>query len=71
MQCFCKEEKKQGYQKSQEYLYTDKEGIDHQIPICRDFFNDLLISKVLGQSIVLNVVIINILLKYSIIYMVK
>ena len=41
------------------------------MPICRDMFIDLLLAKVLGQSIAFIVVGINVILKFTIIYLVK
>ena len=71
MQCFCKMEKAQGHWSSEVYSYTDvKSGEEFSEPLCRNFFIDLLIAKIFGQSISFIVIAINVILKYTIMYMV-
>jgi hypothetical protein len=71
MQCFCKKERKLGHSSSEVYTYTDREGAEHAESICHDFFVDLYLSKVFGQSIAFIVVGINVILKFTVMYLVK
>lgn len=71
MQCFCKKERKLGHHRSEVYTYTDKEGTEYSESICSDFFVDLYLSKVFGQSIAFIVVGINVILKFTVMYLVK
>ena len=71
MQCFCKAEKAGGHSSSEYYSHVDvKSGETFDEPICRNFFIDLIIAKVFGQSISFIVIAINVILKYTIMYMV-
>jgi hypothetical protein len=71
MQCFCKAEKADGHSSSEVYSFTDvKSSETFSEPICRNFFIDMLIAKVFGQSISIVVILINVILKYTIMYMV-
>lgn len=67
MQCFCKQEKKEGQSDSEEYTLTDKKGNDvFTAPICEEYFINIKKSKILGQSIAFIVVFINIILKLTV-----
>ena len=71
MQCFCKSEKAEGHSSSEVYSSTDiKSGETFSEPICRNFFIDMLLAKIFGQSISFIVIAINVILKYTIMYMV-
>lgn len=71
MQCFCKSEKANGHSSSEVYSVTiPKTGEAVSEPICRNFFIDMLIAKIFGQSISFIVIGINVILKYSIMYLV-
>lgn len=71
MQCFCKSEKADGHSSSEVYSSTDvKTGETFSEPICRNFFIDMLIAKIFGQSISFIVIAINVILKYTIMYLV-
>ena len=49
MQCFCKSEKTEGQSSSNYYSLTDlKTGDTFSMPICRNFFIDMLIAKIFG-----------------------
>ena len=49
MQCFCKSEKAEGQSSSEYYSLTDlKTGDTFSMPICRNFFIDMLIAKIFG-----------------------
>ena len=71
MQCFCKSEQASGHYSSEVYSLTDyKTGESFSKPICRNFFIDMLVAKIFGQSISFIVIGINVILKYTIMYLV-
>lgn len=71
MQCFCKSEQASGHYSSEVYSLTSaKTGEEFSKPICRNFFIDMLIAKIFGQSISFIVIGINVILKYTIMYLV-
>lgn len=65
LQCFCKVQKvKFGAWKTQVYEMYDKDGeTTFSEPVCWEIFKDLMISKVLGGSIAIIIVSVNIILK--------
>ena len=58
-----------GEKSSKIYTLTEK-GTTTEIPLCKEFFKDMLIAKIFGQSISFIVIAINIILKFTILYMV-
>ena len=60
-----------GYSSSKVYTYKDEKSNEtFSEPICRNFFMDMLQALMFGQSISFVIICINVILKYSIIYMV-
>lgn len=54
-------------------VYTLTNNNDEEVfsgPICSQYFTDILVSKILGQSVAFIVVFMNIILKFTIMYMV-
>jgi len=70
MQCFCKRERKNGHSMFEKYEQTDSRFQPYEGKLCYNFFSDIYISKVIGQSISIFVVLYNIVLKYTIVYLV-
>ena len=72
MQCFCKAERQDNHKSSELYTLTDQKSGEETFsgPICQQYFTDILVSKILGQSVSFIVVGFNIILKYTIMFMV-
>lgn len=70
MQCFCKSERQDKHKSDEIYSLTENGRVVYQGPICQKYFKDILISKILGQSISFIVIAVNIILKFTIMYMV-
>lgn len=47
-----------------------EKGETQEFPLCQEFFHDLILGKIFGQSISFVVILINIILKFTILYMV-
>lgn len=67
MQCFCNYEKRRGVKKDQVYEKTKNSEVIFSEPICKQYANDLLWSKILGQSIAFIIIAVNLILKAVII----
>ena len=69
LQCFCKYEKeKMKAGKGQVYELYDKDGeTTFSEPVCWDIFMDQMKAKILGGSIALIIVVVNIILKLIIV----
>lgn len=71
MQCFCQEEKTRGEKKNQLYTQKDRDGnVIYQEAICLQYFNDIIWSKIIGQSIAFIIIGVNVILKLIIINLV-
>ena len=72
MQCFCQEEHKLGKSKSEKYRLVGVGGqVMYEQPVCLEYANDMLYSKLIGQSIAFIIVAINVVLKLVIIELIK
>lgn len=69
MQCFCQEQHKDG--KSKNEVYSLGTNSKYEQPICLEYSNDMLKSKLIGQSIAFIIVGINVVLKIVIIELIR
>ena len=67
MQCFCNNEHKHGVKKDFVYEKTKDKEVIFSEPICKQYSDDLLWSKILGQSIAFIIIAVNLILKAVII----
>jgi len=67
MQCFCNYEHKHGVKKDHVYEKVKNSEVVFSEPICKQYANDLLWSKILGQSIAFIIIAVNLILKAVII----
>ena len=66
LQCFCKYQDAQGVNKKFVYEQTNTAGdTTFSEPICQTYTNDILKSKIIGQSIAFIIVAVNIVLKLT------
>ena len=71
MQCFCQEEKAHGMPKNQIYEQKDRDdNVVYSGPICEEYYNDIIWSKIIGQSIAFIIIAVNVALKTLIINLV-
>jgi hypothetical protein len=71
LQCFCQYEKKNGADKKEVYEQKDRDGnVIFSEAICLEYFNDIIWSKIIGQSIAFIIIGVNIILKMIIINLV-
>ena len=71
MQCFCQQEKVNGMPKNQIYEQKDHEdNVVYSGPICEQYYNDIIWSKIIGQSIAFIIIAVNVALKMLIINLV-
>ena len=71
MQCFCQQEKQNGMPKN--HIYEQKDHEDNVVysgPICEQYYNDIIWSKIIGQSIAFIIIAVNVALKMLIINLV-
>jgi hypothetical protein len=67
MQCFCNYERKHGVKKDNVYEKLKDQQTVFSSPICKQYADDLLWSKILGQSIAFIIIAVNLILKAVII----
>ena len=72
MQCFCQEQHKVGKSKNEMYSLVGVGGqVMYEQPVCLEYSNDMLNSKLIGQSIAFIIVGINVVLKIVIIELIR
>jgi hypothetical protein len=72
MQCFCKWQDAHKVSKKTVYELIDKDGtVEYSGPICLQYSNDVLLSKVIGQSIAFIIIAVNVILKLASIKLVE
>jgi hypothetical protein len=71
LQCFCQQERVNKMPSSTNYKLLGMRGnVIYDGPICQQYFSDILMSKVMGQSIAFIIIAVNIILKIVIIQLV-